>query len=291
MNNTEFIKIFTETATKKPFSLSQNTIESYLTQINLFLNYCNKNIVDVTKKDIKSWLLSLREISDTTYNVKLSAIRTLYKILAYHPMTEDLITVDPTFGLIGIRQVKQEEREPLSKDEQTGLLHNCKNIREKAIITLMIRTGIRVNELINIKLSDYLNMQDDKIELKVNKGSKQNEYIYMTDELKEVINQYLKVRKNGCNKLFVSNRGTEMNSEVMSRTLKVIAKRSGQFDGAKINNLCNHALRHTSATNMLNSGVPIEVCADILHHSGLSTIKRYAVNNENRLREAMEVAI
>jgi len=80
MNNTEFIKIFTETATKKPFSLSQNTIESYLTQINLFLNYCNKNIAEVTKKDIKSWLLSLGNICDTTYNVKLSAIRTLYKL-------------------------------------------------------------------------------------------------------------------------------------------------------------------------------------------------------------------
>ena len=291
MENTEFIKIFTETATKKPFTLSQNTIESYLTQINLFLNYCNKNIAEVTKKDIKSWLLSLGEISDTTYNVKLSAIRTLYKLLAYHPMTEDLITIDPTFGLIGVRQVKQEEREPLNKDEQDELLYNCKNIREKAIITLMIKTGVRVNELINIKLSDYINMQDNKIELKVNKGSKQGEYIYITDELKSVIDQYLKVRKNGCDKLFVSNQGTEMNGEVMSRTLKTIARKSGKFDSAKINNLCNHVLRHTTATNLLNNGVPIEVCADILHHSGLSTIKRYAVNNENRLRQAMEVAI
>ena len=120
----------------------------------------------------------------------------------------------------------------------------------------MIKTGLRVNELINIKLSDYLNMQDDKIELKVNKGSKQGEYIYMTDELKDVINQYLKVRKNGCDKLFVSNRGTNMDAEVMSRTLKVIAKRSGKFDSVKISNLCNHALRHTTATNLLNNGVP-----------------------------------
>ena len=291
MDNEQFIKIFTETAVKKPFSLSNNTIESYLTHINLFLNYCNSNIADVTKKDVRAWLLSLGEVSDTTYNVKLTSIRKLYQILAYHPLTEDLINFDPTFGCVNIRQVKQEEKFPLTKEEQFILLNNCKNVREKAIITLMIKTGLRVNELINLKYNDYINMQENKMELKVNKGSKQGEYIYFTEDMKNIINKYLKVRKEGSDALFVSNQGTPMNGEVMSRTLKVIARRSGKIDASRFEKLSNHTLRHSCATNLLNSGVPIEVCADILHHSGLSTIKRYAENKEDRLREAMEVAM
>ena len=139
---------------KKPFKLSDKSIRDYSIIIDYVIKFLeDKSILQWSKKDIKSFLLSL-SVSDATYNKYLSAIRCLFKILAYHPKTEDLIMGDPTFGLASVQNVKTKKKLPLTIEEQSLMLDNCKNARDCALLTTMLSTGLRIHELINLKLSD-----------------------------------------------------------------------------------------------------------------------------------------
>ena len=130
--NEELLEMFTTNAKNRPFKLSDNTVDMYNKHIGYFLSYIgNKNILTITRKDVKGYMLSLK-VSDSTYNLSLSAIRTLYKILAYLLDDEDVI--DVTFGLVSIRDAKTVHKIPLNEVEKSLMLKYCKNSRDYAII-------------------------------------------------------------------------------------------------------------------------------------------------------------
>lgn len=286
MTNQELLKIFKDTASKKPYSLSDNTIKTYLANIEYLIDFTNKNICETTNKDIRRYLLSI-SVSDGTYNLRINAFKALYEILKYHPDTEDLIIDNPTNGLNLVKINDKKKKIPLTKDEQVIIIRNCKNIRDKAIMTTLISTGLRIHELINITLEQYRNRgKNGEIYLEVNKGSYEDEYVYINENTSKVIDEYLKIRKNDCKYLFVSNGGKQMDRTCISRTLKTIARRSGEFTEDRIIQLSNHLLRHTKATNMVEDGVAIDVIARTLRHHGLGVVMSYVNTSEERLVEA-----
>ena len=81
MTNEELLNLFEKTALGKPFNLSDNTVDRYLYYINQLLTVSKKEIVDITKADIKLYLMGLKT-SDSYYNANLSAFRTLFKVLS-----------------------------------------------------------------------------------------------------------------------------------------------------------------------------------------------------------------
>lgn len=289
MTNEELLNLFEKTALGKPFNLSVNTVDRYLYYINQLVVVSKKEIVDIKKADIKMYLMGL-DVSDSYYNANLSAFRTLYKVLSYHPLTEETFTIDPTFGIINVKNVKNEKEQIiLSSYHQKMLIKFAKNSRDKAILMLYLSTGLRVNELISLTLSQYNNRTEENcIELTVTKGS-HNRNIWLSDDVVSAIDDYLADRKEtDCDNLFISNGGQPMDRSCLSRTIKTIAKRTNIFTDDEISKMANHTCRRSLSSTLLNDkDVPIDVVAKLLGHSNLGSVMRYARTSEDRIKMAM----
>ena len=289
MTNEELLNLFEKTALGKPFNLSANTVDRYLYYINQLVVVSKKEIVDIKKADIKMYLMGL-DVSDSYYNANLSAFRTLYKVLSYHPLTEETFTIDPTFGIINVKNVKNEKEQIiLSAYHQKMLIKFAKNSRDKAILMLYLSTGLRVHELISLTLSQYNNRTEDNcIELTVTKGS-HNRNIWLSEDVVSAIDAYLADRKEtDCDNLFISNGGQPMDRSCLSRTIKTIAKRTNIFTDDEISKMANHTCRRSLSSTLLNDkDVPIDVVAKLLGHSNLGSVMRYARTSEDRIKRAM----
>ena len=269
MTNEELLNVFTTNANKRPFQLADGTIEMYLKNINYFLcDINNKNLLDITRKDVKQYMLAL-QTSDSTYNQRLASIRTLYKVLAY--ILDDENIIDVTFGLVAISKVEHEHKVPLTELERKLILKHCKNDRDYAIVLTLLSSGIRISELIGLTLDDYNNRDENgKITLTITKGSKVRN-IWLNEDVCRAIDKYLTTRKIcDYNNLFISNGGTPMLQSSCARTMKILAKRAG-LDNDRIDKICCHTMRSSYASNLADKGVSIQKIATAMGHSNIQT--------------------
>ena len=290
MTNEELLNVFKTNANKRPFQLADGTIEMYLKNINYFLESIgNKNILEITRKDVKQYMLAL-QTSDSTYNQRLASIRTLYKVLAY--ILDDENIIDVTFGLVAISKVEHEHKIELTDLEKKLMLKYCKNSRDYAIVLTLLSTGVRISELIGLTLEDYHGRNDEgKITLTVTKGSKVRD-IWLNENVCKAIDKYLTTRKIcDYNNLFISNGGTPMLQSSCARTLKVVARRAG-LDEDRANKVCNHAMRRTFASYLEKMGVDVQTTANILGHTNIqTTFESYLSKNDNKMKEAFYLTI
>ena len=269
MTNEELLNVFKTNANKRPFQLADGTIEMYLKNINYFLESVdNKNILEITRKDVKQYMLAL-QTSDSTYNQRLASIRTLYKVLAY--ILDDENIIDVTFGLVAISKVEHEHKVPLTELERKLILKHCKNDRDYAIVLTLLSSGIRISELIGLTLDDYNNRDENgKITLTITKGSKVRN-IWLNEDVCRAIDKYLTTRKIcDYNNLFISNGGTPMLQSSCARTMKILAKRAG-LDDDRIDKICCHTMRSSYASNLADKGVSIQKIATAMGHSNIQT--------------------
>lgn len=269
MTNEELLNVFITNANKRPFQLADGTIEMYLKNINYFLESIdNKNILEITRKDVKQYMLAL-QTSDSTYNQRLASIRTLYKVLAY--ILDDENIIDVTFGLVAISKVEHEHKVPLTELERKLILKHCKNDRDYAIVLTLLSSGIRISELIGLTLDDYNNRDENgKITLTITKGSKVRN-IWLNEDVCKAIDKYLTTRKIcDYNNLFISNGGTPMLQSSCARTMKILAKRAG-LDEDRIDKICCHTMRSSYASNLADKGVSIQKIATAMGHSNIQT--------------------
>lgn len=285
MTNKQLLDIWYNDITKQPFKKSINTRDTYMKQINYFLDFTNKNILDINKKDVKLYLQSLN-VSDNTYNLSLASIKSLYSILSYDARVEDLINIDPTFGVKSIQNVKHKEKTPLTREEQQLMLLNAKNKRDYAVLLTLLTTGMRIHELINLTLEQYLNRKDNVINLVVTKGSKERN-IFLNNNTIEAIDEYLEIRKDGCDKLFTSNGSKPLDRSCCGRTLRNIARRAG-FSEERVGQICNHLTRHSLITSLVNNGVDVAIVQQIAgHSSSVTTLNFYTKVDKNNVKDTM----
>ena len=287
MTNENLIQIWYNDITKQPFKKSEKTRDEYLKGIRYFLDYVeNKNIAEITQRDVKLYMQSLN-VSDSTYNNRLASISSLYKILSYNPSTEDLVTFNPTRDVFRVT-VKNKEKTPLTKDEERALLQNCKNKRDYAILLTLLSTGLRIDELINLTLKQYIERDEfNGIKLVITKRSKIR-MIYLNNKVVEAIEDYLTIRKDGCDNLFVSNSNKPLLRTSISRMLKCVAYRSGMFSEERISQIAPHLMRVTAGSNMGEEGIPIQVIQKILGHSDINvTASRYVKTRNESIKDAM----
>lgn len=282
MTYTEYIEIFEN----RHFYLehSEETIRTYKIWVRIFFDNVDKNVENIISSDVSRFLMSNKKWSSSTKNTILSSLNSFYSTL----IKLDLVKMDNPCDNVDVPKVKNEEKIPLNKEEQNILIRNGKNARDKAILKVMFSTGIRVSELINITLSQYLNRDEHNgIVLKETKGDKERT-IYFSEECVQAIEEYLTIRKEGSDKLFVSNGGQPMDRTCMSRTIKTIARRSGAFDEERIKKLCNHLTRTSFATTKAEEGTPVEVLSKALGHTTTAvTSKVYVKIGQEAIRMAM----
>ena len=266
--------------------LSKNTVSSYKNDISSFLSWLNKkqiNYQQVSGKNINEFISNLFNsgLKSSSVNRKISSIKHFYlflskkKIIKYSPADE-------------IETPKQEKYLPISmsEDEVERLLSspNSNRIierRDKAMIEILYATGMRISELVNLKLTD---VDFNRSVLKVfGKGSKERLVPY-GEKAAEALDIYLRDRKRSDSKnVFLSNRGSQITRGAFWQRIKIYIKRENLKSS-----ISPHTLRHAFATHLLNRGADLRSVQILLGHSDLSTTQIYTHIAKQRLGEILK---
>lgn len=216
---------------------------------------------EITQQTINSFILysKSRKNKNITINKRITMLIRIMKYLA----NEELLN-EPN---ISFKRLKEEQvaLKVITEQELIKLLEFCETTskRNKLILLLLISTGIRRSELVRIHLEN-IDYKNNRILLTETKSHK-SRYIFITDEIKELIKEESTLSKNY---LFDID-GEQMSANAVSLIIKRIRKR------LNIENLAPHRLRHTYATYLLKNGCDIESVRRLLGHSTLLVTQRY----------------
>ena len=263
--------------------LSKNTVSSYKNDISSFSSWCDKEHLDrlkITDLNLNNYISNLFStgLKSSSINRKISSIKHFYLFL----LKKKVIKNSPADE---ITTPKQEKYLPtsMSEDEVESLLGSPKSSikierRDKAMIEILYATGMRISELVNLKLTD---IDFNRSVLKVfGKGSKERLVPY-GEKAAEALRIYLEDRKKLDSKdVFLSNRGTRITRGAFWQRIKIYIKRENLKSS-----ISPHTLRHAFATHLLNRGADLRSVQLLLGHSDLSTTQIYTHIAKQRLSE------
>ena len=266
--------------------LSQNTVKAYQKDIESFLSWLQKyhiNYINLTEVDTNKYISFLFEskLKSSSVNRKISSLKAFYLFL----LKKNKINISPVAEIIS---PKQEKYLPISMSEdEVEKLLNSPNLskeierRDKAMIEMLYATGMRISELVNLKLVD-IDMQRCVIKV-LGKGSKER-LIPFGESALESLNNYLSDRADSASKeVFLSNRGSKLTRVSFWKRIKVYLLRENMK-----NSISPHTLRHAFATHLLNRGADLRSVQLLLGHSDLSTTQIYTHIAKQRLGEVLK---
>lgn len=259
---------------------NENTKDNYGRDIRLMLEFVKKSEPNIVLADLLEWVNDMRGNDKSTATIarRIGSVKRYYDFL----VDMEIVKSNPAKKLKAPKVVNRAEP-TLTPEDVHAMLVSANNARDKAIVATLASTGMRISELINIKISD---IENDDIHI-IGKGSKRR-VVHINKKTMGYIHDYLKVRKDGVDNLFVSNGCTPMMANNINRTLKKLAKKAGLDK-----NVHNHSFRHMWATSMLDHNVPLERIQLCMGHSDISVTTRYAkIRNEREVvRETMEIEV
>lgn len=261
---------------------SEHTLKSYyddIVQFNSFLEQEYLNLNTFEYKDARNFLSFLysKNLKRTTVSRKISTLRSFYE----YWMTQDQTVVNPFVQLVHPKKEQylphffyEEEMEALFQTVSTDAK---KGMRDRVILELLYATGIRVSELVNIKIQN-LDMQTPGVKV-LGKGHKER-FVPFGEFCRQSIEVYLQEFKPKLNSnhdfLLVNMNGAPITERGVRYVLNDVVKRT-----AGVTEIHPHKLRHTFATHMLNQGADLRTVQSLLGHVNLSTTGRYThVSNE-----------
>ena len=266
---------------------SNLTVESYRTEIKKYLDFFkdkNISINNIKNNNIKEYLSYIKgeNISDRSMAHNVSVIRTFYKFL----LIEKIIDGNPS-EFLELPKLKKSLPTTLSKEEIETLLDiNLKDnysYRNKAMLELMYATGLRVSELVNVKIND-IDFENCFIRT-MGKGSKER-IIPINDYSLYYVKKYIMEYRGSMMKrehhdyIFVNNHGLQMTRQGFFKIIKALAKEKN----IKIP-ISPHTLRHSFATHLLDYGADLRSIQEMLGHSNISTTQIYTHVSSEHLKE------
>ena len=261
--------------------LSENTVLSYGENLKIITNEIQKNILDFTQQDIKNFLYNLDASSKTKAHY-LTVLNSFYKYMIFN----ERLKINPCKG---IRNPKLEKNLPkyLTSAEIDRLLDikltKPIDYRNKAMLEVLYATGIRISELVNLKINqvDF----DDCIIRVLGKGKKDRLVPLGNTAIKYLrlyINEYrhfiLKTKISDY--IFLNKNGTKMSRQGFFKILKKITQESGIEK-----EVSPHVLRHSFATYLLNNGADLRVIQELLGHENLATTEIYSHLSNKKIEE------
>jgi integrase/recombinase XerC len=258
---------------------SQHTIDAYERDLTQFINYAEvKKIIDFNEFSsnfIRGWIVQLFEekIKAKSINRKLAALRTFYKWLR----KEELVTINP---MAKVQGPKNEKRLPAFAKEselQTEKLDelyadSLNGKRDKVIFELFYQTGIRLSELIDLRVQ---NVSSESIKV-IGKRNKER-IIPISKDLHYQIQTYIQVKNQQVGEspfVFSLKFGKKIYPMLVYRIINQYLSIATNLDKTS-----PHVLRHTFATHMLNRGTGLKTLKDLLGHANLSATQVYTHNS------------
>lgn len=266
---------------------STKTCESYMLEINKFQKYLENNRLSykkLSKENIRSYLKYIDgfKYKNSSISKNLSALRSFYKFL----VTERQVATNP-FLLINNPKKEKKLPEFLNEIEIEDLINiyderTFEGLRNRLILELLYATGVRVSELVGIKLSN-INLAEKSI-LIMGKGSKER-IVLFTDYTKDILIKYMNDSRN----FYLKNRNSDYlilnkyGKSLSVRSVQKLIQKSTEKLALK-HRVTPHTIRHTFATHLLNNGADIKSVQELLGHESLSTTQIYTHITNDRLR-------
>ena len=257
--------------------LSKNTILSYQDNLNRFEAFIEgKGIKNIKRNDIEAYLKFNDKMALKSRAHYLTVVRNFYQFLVY----EDLIEFNPC-ETIKMPKIGKTLPSYLTKNEIDKLLSFPLNThldyRNKAMLELLYATGIRVSELVNLKLNN-INLEDDLIRV-IGKGSKER-----ISPISDICEKYLKIYLDEHRNFLLKNKfGNPISRQGFFKNLKQISKEMGI---AK--EISPHTLRHSYATHLLANGADLRIIQELLGHSDIVTTEIYTHLVNEKLKNDYE---
>lgn len=252
-------------------NFSSKTVKQYLYFNGDFLKFIKKQPFQVNQNDIYhylSYLANTLKKESSTINVAYSALKFYYNNLADYDIFKS------------IKRPKKDKILPdvLSKSEVQKLLEVTKNLKHKALLSLIYSCGLRVSEAVKLKFSD-LDFERNIINIKQAKGKKDRITLF-SKKMQSIISEYIKIYRP----TFWLFEGWSSTTHLSIRSAQKIFEKSKNI--AKINKEVSiHSLRHSFATHLLEQGVDIRYVQMLLGHSNLKTTEIYTHVAKNNIEK------
>jgi site-specific recombinase XerD len=266
---------------------SRYTVRDYVSTLKVFALWLDTPVEEVDHNKTVQFVDHLLDkgLSPKTINCYLYSIRSLYEYLE-----EEQGVQNPVRSGDALRLSKPLPR--FLKDEQVDqLFGKITDKRDRALFYLMLRCGLRVEEVAHLEL-DALDLKKGRIMVRGGKGAK-DRMVYISPDAQRALSDYLEKRSSSKAKtVFLVQKGM---CKGKALSVRGIQKRMEHYAGKCGIKVSCHQLRHTMATQLLNADTDITVIQDLLGHSRIGTTQRYCrVSNpkvERDYQKAMEVVI
>lgn len=275
-------------------SLSPNSIAAYLHDVEKFDCFLNpdheaKSLLDVTLDDLQSFLVALYEQKTDTHSQAriISGLKAFYEFLTYEKLVEE----NPT-ELLDAPKLGRHLPTVLTIEEVDSLisaidLSQPEGHRNRAILEVLYGCGLRVSELVNLRLSK-LHFSEDFI-IVIGKGDKER-IVPIGETAKKSIRHYMEDRKEitpakDCEDLlFLSRRGKKLNREMVFLIIKDATAKAGISK-----TVSPHTLRHSFATHLVNGGADLRAVQDMLGHASITTTEIYTHLDREYLQDTIRL--
>ena len=255
---------------------SSKTIENYGLDIMDFFNYLKVECLDYKDVEYEDLMglfdhFEKMKLSSKSIRRHISSLKGFYKYLC----RKEIVFNNP-FDYVVLPKKEIKLPRYLSYDDLLEIFHNLEiktnyDLRDRLILELMYATGVRVSELVNIKIDD-ITFSNQSINI-MGKGNKER-IVYYNDVCKTILERYMKIykelNKKNLNYLILNQKGDNLTTAGISYILNQIIKKIS-FE----KHITPHMLRHSFATHLLNNGCDLLTVQELLGHSSISTTGMY----------------
>ena len=274
-------------------SLADNSVEAYLHDIDKLTTFLagkeNKTPQQLTLKDLEQFVKWVAELGMTASSQAriISGLRSFYK----YCLLEQITTADPTV-LLEAPKLKRSLPDTLSFEEIEWLiskidLSKLEGGRNKAMLETLYSCGLRVSELINLKISClYLDVGFIRV---IGKGDKERLVPIGSDAIKYIkiykddIRVHINIKKEQEDMLFLNRRGSKLSRVMVFLILKDLAKKAGITK-----NISPHTFRHSFATHLVEGGADLRAVQEMLGHESITTTEIYTHLDREYLRNTLQ---
>ena len=281
--------------------MSKDSIRSYKSTLSIFFEFLREKGVSTDKvdrevlKDFINYLRADRGIGPKTMENYFASMSSFYKYL----MFEEKINYNPILPVREryVRQYKKANgnnhngKKVLTLDQMSTLINSIMDSRDRAVVTLLAKTGIRRGELLSLDISD-INWENYSITLKPT-PKRSNRLLFFDDETARQLKSYLRIREQtytkGTKALFVGERGERLSGNTIYRIVTKYAERLGYHDPSSDktdDHLSPHCLRHFFTTEMRRAGMPREFIQELRGDIRKGAIDIYDHIDPKELRES-----
>ncbi len=279
---------------------SPKTVRAYKSDLTAFRRWFETTnnftptphlVSPVDVRDYRQYMLAVKRLSSGTINRRLSALRAWMD----WAVQSGLMDFNPIAHVRGVGKTQAAEIHWLSPQEEGKLIRTVereihaatteagrrKALRNRALVILLLNTGLRANEALSLRLDD-VNIGERKGEAHVRFGKRgKARTVPLNKQARKALQDWLKVRPDEGDYIFCGRGGGHLDNSQLRRVMKYLARVSGVEFSA-------HSLRHTFGKRLIDAGVSLEKVAALLGHANLNTTRIYITPGRDDLRRAVE---